>query len=84
MFDVKKEKPRWKVCVREANSELGNAVGRLFVESYFDENAKAVVSTFPIRYGFKPNNSNADEKYQNTMLANFPTVEDFWKKLKHA
>ncbi|XP_064610367.1 neprilysin-4-like [Liolophura sinensis] len=42
MFDVKQEKPRWKSCVGEANSNLGNAVGRLFVEDYFDETAKAV------------------------------------------
>ena len=44
------ERPRWEVCVGFAGKHLGAAVGRIFVEKKFDENAKEKVS-YPLQKG---------------------------------
>lgn len=38
------EPERWYECVTYTNENMGNAVGRLFVQKYFDEGAKETVS----------------------------------------
>ncbi|CAO1428955.1 unnamed protein product [Diamesa tonsa] len=40
LFGREKSPPRWKNCVSQVNSNLGMAVGALFVRKYFDENSK--------------------------------------------
>lgn len=35
---------RWKNCVTQVNSNMGMAVGSMFVKKYFDENSKNDVS----------------------------------------
>lgn len=40
LFGREKSPPRWKVCVSQVNSNLGMAVGAMFVRKYFDENSK--------------------------------------------
>ncbi|XP_075238169.1 neprilysin-4-like isoform X2 [Lycorma delicatula] len=32
--------PRWKYCITQVNSNMGKAVGAMFVRKYFDENSK--------------------------------------------
>lgn len=36
----KKSPPRWKTCVNQVNSNMGMAVGAMFVREYFDDNSK--------------------------------------------
>lgn len=36
----KKSPPRWKSCVNQANSNMGMAVGAMFVREYFDDSSK--------------------------------------------
>lgn len=38
--------PRWKYCVTQVNSNMGKAVGAMFVRKYFDENSKNDVIIF--------------------------------------
>ena len=40
LFGREETPPRWKFCVSYVNGNLGNAVGAMFVEKYFDENSK--------------------------------------------
>lgn len=35
-----KSPPRWKICVNQVNSNMGMAVGAMFVRKYFDEKSK--------------------------------------------
>ena len=44
LFGREETPPRWKFCVSYVNGNLGNAVGAMFVEKYFDENSKHDVS----------------------------------------
>ena len=37
---LKKQQPRWKVCVASTDSTLGEALGRLYVEKYFPVEAQ--------------------------------------------
>ena len=46
LFGREETPPRWKFCVSYVNGNLGNAVGAMFVEKYFDENSKHDVSQF--------------------------------------
>lgn len=32
--------PRWKYCVTQTNTNMGMALGAMFVRKYFDENSK--------------------------------------------
>lgn len=36
----KKSPPRWKICVNQVNSNMGMAVGAMFVREYFDDSSK--------------------------------------------
>ncbi|XP_031625441.1 neprilysin-4-like [Contarinia nasturtii] len=36
----KQSPPRWKICVNQVNSNMGMAVGAMFVREYFDDNSK--------------------------------------------
>lgn len=36
----KKSPPRWKTCVNQVNSNMGMAVGAMFVREYFDDKSK--------------------------------------------
>ncbi|CAB0043428.1 unnamed protein product [Trichogramma brassicae] len=40
LFGREKSPPRWKNCVGQVNSNMGNALGSLFVRKYFDEMSK--------------------------------------------
>lgn len=40
IFGREKSPPRWQVCVSQVNSNLGMALGHMFVEKYFDERSK--------------------------------------------
>lgn len=46
LFGREKSPPRWKNCVAQVNSNLGMAMGAMFVQKYFDENSKNDVSKF--------------------------------------
>ncbi|XP_063703572.1 neprilysin-4 [Culicoides brevitarsis] len=40
LFGREESPPRWKNCVNQVNSNMGMAVGAMFVRKYFDENSK--------------------------------------------
>ncbi|XP_044256216.1 neprilysin-4 isoform X2 [Tribolium madens] len=40
LFGREKSPPRWQFCVSQVNSNMGMALGSLFVKKYFDENSK--------------------------------------------
>lgn len=40
LFGRESVPPRWKNCVNQVNSNMGMAVGAMFVRRYFDENSK--------------------------------------------
>lgn len=40
LFGREQSPPRWKNCVSQVNSNMGMAVGAMFVRKYFDENSK--------------------------------------------
>ncbi|ESO99463.1 hypothetical protein LOTGIDRAFT_158548 [Lottia gigantea] len=42
IFGSEVERSRWRDCVDYVIDNVGNAVGRLFVEKHFDENAKSI------------------------------------------
>ncbi|XP_071109862.1 neprilysin-like isoform X2 [Haliotis cracherodii] len=48
------ERARWRDCATYVNDNMGNAVGRLFVEKHFDEDAKSIALEMihNIRYSF--------------------------------
>ena len=46
MYGSEQELSRWRDCVSYVNDHIGNAVGRMFVEEYFDEDAKEIVSVY--------------------------------------
>ena len=50
MYGVATHRPRWRSCVGAANENFGMAVGRLFVETKFDEDAKNVVGTACVHF----------------------------------
>ncbi|XP_076451583.1 neprilysin-1-like [Babylonia areolata] len=41
VFGSESERSRWRECVSYVNDNMGNAVGRLFVEKHFDETSKS-------------------------------------------
>ena len=41
MTGAKEQRPRWQRCVRETDSQLGDALGKKYVEAYFPPEAKA-------------------------------------------
>jgi neprilysin len=55
LFGREKSPPRWKVCVNQVNSNLGMAVGAMFVRKYFDENSKedTLVMTHELQHAFR-------------------------------
>lgn len=40
LFGREQAPPRWKNCVAQVNSNMGMAVGSMFVKKYFDEKSK--------------------------------------------
>ncbi|XP_068917634.1 neprilysin-4 isoform X1 [Tenebrio molitor] len=40
LFGREQSPPRWQFCVSQVNSNMGMALGSLFVKKYFDENSK--------------------------------------------
>lgn len=44
MFGSETERARWKECVEYVKENLGNPVGRMFIEENFDETSKTTVS----------------------------------------
>ncbi|ESO95683.1 hypothetical protein LOTGIDRAFT_188395 [Lottia gigantea] len=40
VYGIKREEPRWKMCAEYVKDTLGHAVGRMFVDRYFDESSK--------------------------------------------
>lgn len=55
LFGREKSPPRWQVCVAQVNSNLGMAVGSLFVKKYFDETSKNDVCAPVSKYSLKLN-----------------------------
>uniref|UniRef100_A0A1B6D4L9 Endothelin-converting enzyme 1 n=1 Tax=Clastoptera arizonana TaxID=38151 RepID=A0A1B6D4L9_9HEMI len=57
LFGREKSPPRWKNCVTQVNSNLGMAVGAMFVDKYFDEYSKndTLVMTKKIQQAFQDN-----------------------------
>lgn len=55
LFGREKSPPRWQECVTQVNSNLGMAVGSLFVEKYFDESSKndTMKMTIQLQQAFK-------------------------------
>jgi neprilysin len=55
LFGREKSPPRWKICVNQVNSNLGMAVGAMFVRKYFDENSKedTLVMTHELQHAFR-------------------------------
>ncbi|RZB39266.1 endothelin-converting enzyme 1-like, partial [Asbolus verrucosus] len=45
LFGREQSPPRWQFCVSQVNSNMGMALGSLFVKKYFDENSKNDAST---------------------------------------
>lgn len=50
-----KSPPRWKTCVNQVNSNMGMAVGAMFVRKYFDENSKqdTLAMTYELQESFR-------------------------------
>lgn len=46
LFGREQAPSRWKNCVAQVNSNMGMAVGSMFVKKYFDEKSKNDVRTF--------------------------------------
>jgi membrane metallo-endopeptidase-like protein 1 len=47
LFGREKSPSRWKNCVSQVNSNMGMAVGSIFVRKYFDEQSKNdVINSF--------------------------------------
>lgn len=44
LYGTDSDRARWRTCVSYTNDNFGMAVGRLFVQKYFNEGAKASVS----------------------------------------
>ncbi|XP_046673752.1 neprilysin-4-like isoform X3 [Homalodisca vitripennis] len=55
LFGREQSPPRWKNCVAQVNSNLGMAVGAMFVRKYFDENSKndTLIMTKEIQMSFQ-------------------------------
>ncbi|XP_018913076.2 neprilysin-4 isoform X1 [Bemisia tabaci] len=55
LFGREKAPPRWKNCVAQVNSNMGMALGAMFVKRYFDENSKddTLVMTKEIQQAFQ-------------------------------
>ena len=68
MFGRQKAPPRWTTCVSQVNSNMGMALGSMFVKRYFDESSKNDVSYMYYRFEFKYLRKNL--KYLN-LLKNF-------------
>ncbi|XP_046572209.1 endothelin-converting enzyme 2-like isoform X2 [Haliotis rubra] len=49
IFGTKRMPPKWRMCVDYVNNNMGDAVGRLFIDNYFDREAKQNAVTM-IRY----------------------------------
>ncbi|XP_048241365.1 endothelin-converting enzyme homolog isoform X1 [Haliotis rufescens] len=49
IFGTKRMPPKWRMCVDYVNNNMGDAVGRLFIDNYFDRKAKQNAVTM-IRY----------------------------------
>ena len=45
MSGVSTKEPRWKTCAAVAQNTFSMAVGRMFVDKYFDKTAKLTVSS---------------------------------------
>ncbi|XP_054269919.1 neprilysin-4-like isoform X2 [Macrosteles quadrilineatus] len=81
LFGREQSPPRWKNCVTQVNSNLGMAVGAMFVHKYFDEKSKndTLIMTTEIQQSFQEilsmttwiddeTKSLAAEKVQTMML----------------
>lgn len=55
LFGREKSPPRWQECVTHVNSNMGMAVGSLFVQKYFDETSRddTVQMTMQLQQAFK-------------------------------
>lgn len=55
LFGREESPPRWKNCVNQVNTNMGMALGAMFVRKYFDENSKqdTIDMTFDIQESFR-------------------------------
>lgn len=55
LFGREQAPPRWKNCVAQVNSNMGMALGAMFVKKYFDENSKndTLIMTRDIQQSFR-------------------------------
>lgn len=70
MFGREKAPPRWQECVTQVNSNLGMAVGSLFVQKYFDESSKndTLMMTIQLQQAFKEMLSSLEWLDENTKI----------------
>lgn len=55
LFGREQSPPRWKICVNQVNTNMGMAVGAMFVRKFFDENSKkdTVDMTYELQQSFR-------------------------------
>lgn len=55
LFGREQSPQRWKTCVNQVNSNMGMAVGAMFVRKYFDENSKrdTLAMTYELQQSFR-------------------------------
>ncbi|XP_073991272.1 neprilysin-like 8 isoform X2 [Rhodnius prolixus] len=55
LFGREESPPRWKNCILQVNSNMGMAMGAMFVRKYFDENSKndTLIMTREIQQSFR-------------------------------
>lgn len=68
LFGREKAPPRWQECVSQVNSNMGMAVGSLFVQKYFDESSKneTLQMTIQLQQAFREVLSKLDWLDENT------------------
>ena len=70
IWNIYKPKPRWEYCIEVINTYLGELLGRLFVENYFDCKTKLKVLNMIIRLN----------KHLRIKIINLPWMSEETKK----
>ncbi|KAF2902180.1 hypothetical protein ILUMI_04005 [Ignelater luminosus] len=70
LFGREKSPPRWQTCITQVNSNMGMALGSIFVQKYFDEESRndTVQMTTEIQQTFREILSNADWLDEDTKI----------------
>lgn len=72
LFGREKSPPRWQFCVTQVNSNMGMALGSLFVEKYFDQSSKTdtIEMTKDLQEAFKSTVEVFNENKLNFFYSN--------------